>query len=352
MPLEFSAPEKGLSNIRMHFAQSVFVAAMMNSTLVLPNLLPVRQNCNYKFDCHKDFNTMSKLDTFYDVKLITRELARMGVSVEIAESGASHAADMTRTIRFPSDGNTLRARFREMSKDERSTYWTIPGRICCTEVVPTRTSDVSLLRKANKALVASGSVRWLARQVISAMKSLGVTTSLHWRAEEDMVRAHALDKEAYSMHVRNALRNQSAVMVLGESPSRSVIEWMEKEGVHVYTKDSLLPRSKPLRGALDDVRALVDFEVGCRSSVFIGSPFSSFSVMVANIRALNSIAQKNTRMLDVDVVDKLAKIFSIHFPWKDTLSDNPCRQLLKLHPFGRRTTWSCPTIRKRVQRPL
>ena len=65
----------------------------------------------------------------------------------------------------------------------------------------------------------------------------------------------------------------------------------------------------------------VDFELGFKADFFIGSPFSSFSALIAHGRTnahpnTFPFDAERTRMAEIDVADKLANIFAITWPYE------------------------------------
>jgi hypothetical protein len=88
----------------------------------------------------------------------------------------------------------------------------------------------------------------------------------------------------------------------------------------------------------EDARGQVDFEIGVRAPAFIGSPFSSFSVLIAFQRSYHNNANESggsrhlpttTSMIDLDTVGKLGVIFKLQFPYDldESISDHPCAEM-------------------------
>jgi hypothetical protein len=116
----------------------------------------------------------------------------------------------------------------------------------------------------------------------------------------------------------------------------------------------------------EDARGQVDFEIGIRAPAFIGSPFSSFSVLIAfkrsymennNDNANESIGSSHqstttTAMIDLDIASNIAAIFKLQFPYDrdNGMSDNPCADMIQAFDLitiammgcSREASSSCP----------
>ena len=171
--------------------------------------------------------------------------------------------------------------------------------------------------------------------------------------------------------------NRTHVLVLGDQDEAAtrVIELQLGSGVRVHSKATLLG-STVLRGMLsselatmDDAVGMIDFEIGARADRFIGAPFSSFSVMIALKRARRQLPEPPGSRYDVtlapdehspgtlmaagaDTADKLAAIFAVAFPFAAAIPEDPCKELVALHPpYAKAGLASCPmrtfTVAKR-----
>ena len=122
-------------------------------------------------------------------------------------------------------------------------------------------------------------------------------------------------------------------------------------------------------GGYDDLVGMVDLEIARRATAFVGSPFSSFSVVAAALRRVPSgpvdaapsppvvaapstaSAQPLTEMVPVDVVDQLGRVYAMHFPYADEEPEDRCETLAALHDWKKPGgEWSCPTTRLHKKR--
>lgn len=238
--------------------------------------------------------------------------------------------------------------------------------------------------------------------------------AVHWRDEDDfVVEEQDLDRAAYGRVMASAVaslqhRCGGALLLLGEVPTRRLEsirgvlsqarcaepikddDWRDYyskftkqhlirynetcldqedselyEPPRVYTKHSLIDVRRlnwaAEYGGLDDLLAMVDFEIGKRADFFVGSPFSPFSGLVAFSRDVidddreesesfkfddvhdlptgttyegGSDRTTNTVMPpQIDVEDHLAKLFRLQFPHHPSaVSSDPCASLVALSP--------------------
>ena len=141
--------------------------------------------------------------------------------------------------------------------------------------------------------------------------------------------------------------------------------------LRLYSKETLLPRTKwsAWFGGYDDLVGMVDLEVAHRANAFIGSPFSSFSVVAAALRRVPCTAASNcsyalppgappvhfgyteTEMVPVDVSDQLGRVYSLHFPYTDEEPEDRCESLAVLHDWKKPGgDWSCPAAATRLHK--
>ena len=101
-------------------------------------------------------------------------------------------------------------------------------------------------------------------------------------------------------------------------------------------------------GGADDIKGQVDFELAVRADSFVGSPFSSMSVLIAVVRQETRIG--NSVMANIDVRDNMARIFGLQFQYDRRFSttENPCSDLVQAHPAFSRHLSSCPMRRTDV----
>ena len=127
--------------------------------------------------------------------------------------------------------------------------------------------------------------------------------------------------------------------------------------------------SSELLATMDDAVGMIDFEIGSRADRFIGAPFSSFSVMIALKRARRQLPEPPGSRYDVtlapdehspgtlmaagaDTADKLAANFAVAFPFAAAIPEDPCKELVALHPsFAKAGLASCPMRTLRTCHP-
>lgn len=127
--------------------------------------------------------------------------------------------------------------------------------------------------------------------------------------------------------------------------------------------------SSELLATMDDAVGMIDFEIGSRADRFIGAPFSSFSVMIALKRARRQLPEPPGSRYDVtlapdehspgtlmaagaDTADKLAANFAVAFPFAAAIPEDPCKELVALHPsFAKARLASCPVRTLRTCHP-
>ena len=290
---------------------------------------------------------------------------------------------------------------------------------CCTLVVPDSKAAIGRLRQVNAAFlpaprVASRAELVLKRFYSSALyggytrfytrahevsrsnntlaqrkaRSSCVPVAIHWRGQPDMAASsHALDVTAYTLEAARLLRAMPAgsglcLLVLGGASASelatlhaSLTSAFERVGgspgstLRLYSKETLLPRMSWSEwfGGYDDLVGMVDLEIARRVTAFVGSPFSSFSVVAATMRRVSCTvagmcAQQpvpplwvpsqwtpwhysaETEMVPVDVSDQLGRIFALQFPYSDEESEDRCESLATLHDWKKPgEAWSCPT---------
>jgi len=123
-------------------------------------------------------------------------------------------------------------------------------------------------------------------------------------------------------------------------------------GLQVHSKESLQPGMDfgKAFGGNDDAVGMIDLEVARITPVFVGSPFSSLSVVAAALR--HGAERRNghnsesvTEMVLADVGDRLGAIFALQAPYLrggegSVAAADPCAALQELFDFER-PEWSC-----------
>jgi hypothetical protein len=202
--------------------------------------------------------------------------------------------------------------------------------------------------------------------------------ALHWRNDGDFTQntKHQLNSTAYIMATARALGDMRTtlgsalskndtntdidmplhVVVLGDLDS-TVLKNIET-AVHAVSAGSSLDSLPPVNKFVfhsktsllasqhinladispsEDVRGQVDFEIGFSAPAFVGSPFSSFSALIAFQRSYQQIQSSQSRqmaMIDVDTSDRLGAVQELLFPYNHRVSNNPCADIIRqFEPF-------------------
>lgn len=357
------AVRKGLNNQRMRIVQDAVIASLLGAAVELPSVLRTRRRCGYKARCYQDYGGTVPFDAVYDRERVVEGLRRAGICVvdtrgegrapELA--GAPWPATASRLV----PGGDVARRY-----DLRGGVWSLGGEEdCCTKLVVDTRWSLELLTSVNAAFSSARRIRRAAHEVSRNLeKATGragehAAVALHWRADEDFVRsAHGLDPRAYAKAVCGALagvargRSQMKtldVFVLGDA-DRARIRQIDADlrrhwscpRLRLHAKTTLGTEDAALASGPDggdDVKGQVDFELGLRAAAFVGTPFSSFSVLIALARRAEGRA---SLMLDVDVEDQLGRIFALTFPHDpmrrtDAALSSLCRDVIAAHAaFG------------------
>eukprot|EP00635_Sarcinochrysidales_sp_CCMP3193_P004878 CAMPEP_0118913398 /NCGR_PEP_ID=MMETSP1166-20130328/14230_1 /TAXON_ID=1104430 /ORGANISM="Chrysoreinhardia sp, Strain CCMP3193" /LENGTH=802 /DNA_ID=CAMNT_0006852955 /DNA_START=35 /DNA_END=2440 /DNA_ORIENTATION=+ len=353
---------KGLANQRMRIVQDLTVALSLGYAVELPEHVHSRIGCRYELDCAAEYASNVSTWTLYDFDDTVAALERLGLCVS---SGVSAPLPEVAPVTWPRAASELtdvwldlerhkKTRSSSSSRTTTQKWYLAKPTDCCTFVVPDSDVAVDLLRDVGDALVPSEAVRRAATDVATAFfekkkkktnnKSPSVLCAAHWRDDEDMVLSqHRLSRAAYDTKMVKAIRSACGTRVLllgGFSAERLEDIRAMLPGVSIDTKTTLQPTHPFLKAndPYDDVLALVDFELGRQyASVFVSSPFSSFSNQIAFSRMGRGVVD-----VDVDTQTKLGLLWRIQFPTtRDPFAD-PCAALANQWPKSRLSPRSCP----------
>ena len=214
---------------------------------------------------------------------------------------------------------------------------------CCVRLVANTRRSAKLLTRVNAAFAPSRRIAAAVARTEARFRerTAAPLVAIHWRADEDFVQsAHGLSADAAARAACDAIRpfasGHAVVLFLGDldfDRMRTVAKSIDgacggalRRHVAFTTKGKLLEADgglDPWLDTRDDVRGQVDYELGVRADHFIGSPFSSFSVLIALQRP-----SVKTTMLAVDVQDRLGRIFALVFPYGDGAKTHKARQTL------------------------
>lgn len=353
------AVKKGLSNQRMRVIQDLASASSLGYSVTLPSALTSRKGCHYESDCYLDYQASLDFWRVFDREKTLAALSKAGVSVSASTSQGRRSVvaplqwPLTHTQLVAQSGSLRHwVKTEQQQRDEAARPLAVSlsdPRYCCLLIVPDTTAAVIQLARINAALVSAKRTRDHAGMVLRALRSrLAIgsrTCAVHWRDDDDFVVSnHKLDRRAYTTEMVRALTSLEncgdALLVLGDVPTRRLRPLLASFNTssfkRLYTKQSLLKINwtREYEG-WDDILGMVDFELGTRVDSFVGSPFSSFSVLIAvsrgDTRSIPTDSPRNpsgmlTLMPEaIDVDDRLAHLFRIQFPYTwDKIYDDPC----------------------------
>ena len=366
---------KGLNNQRMRIVQDITLATLLGASVELPTHVYSRRKCNDSVRCSTTFERGPSLWDVYDEKRTLETLKNVGVSVVEQKQGydTDSTSQTFRTIsRFwpnaASHLELLHQNFARRCLDNSSvcSFGEHPND-CCLKLIPNTKESIRLLKSVNDAFQSAHKFKIGASKIISSFKKetkQNVTIAIHWRLDEDFVKStvHALTSQKYCEEMLKEIklvsnrisgggglhRNESRIvhlLVLGDSNIGKVMNVLEScSGGNVFyqlhSKETLLLKDGSdnilTEEQFTDVKGQLDFELGLRSDDFIGTPFSSFSVLIAFSRFhssnRNSFNSFRTIMANVDVKDYLGKILMIQFPYSHELEANKvkCTNLVNL----------------------
>ena len=165
--------------------------------------------------------------------------------------------------------------------------------------------------------------------------------------------------------------SRGALLYVYRAPWHSTASGGAPGTMWLYSKESLLPKMRwsAWFGGYDDLVGMVDLEIARRVTRFVGSPFSSFSVVAAALRRVpctvagncsyaqppgatpRSFKSTESEMVPVDVSDQLGRVYALQFPYTDEEPEDRCESLAALHDWKKPGgEWSCPTTRLHKQR--
>jgi len=262
---------------------------------------------------------------------------------------------------------------------------------CCLHLAPDTPASVAMLARINAAFVPHKKFRNISSLVDALFRQASGTTRttvLHWRGDEDFAKSmHQLDVDKYNMAVGRKLRSlfpivskeivpsnvhsrpahdktSAHVLIVGdatvmqtsalEASLQSYVDGFRGNATHIlrlHSKASLLSSAganlTQLLGdaaAYDDVLALIDLQLAVTSNIFLGSPFSSFSVVAAAIRQAGVMLTgqkdhtRHTRMISYDTIDRLSLLLATVLPYSvKTLGTDVCSVLHGTYGWVNRT---------------
>ena len=384
---------KGLSNQRMRIISDIVGAVLIGAAVQLPTMMAGRRSCHFRVECYKTYEPALPLWDVFDQAATLQALRRVGVcimpprhdtpangrTIYVKRPVALHAyRPNVGPLRTPiatshlellaMNGSLVHSEGQPL---ERISFGGSAD--CCVLFVPDSIRARRLFRLVNAAFKPAPALSRLARAVTAHFhEATGGSRmlALHWRAETDMTQSfHALNTTDYVRGVIEVLAKQRQgsgpvhCIVLGdqdEAQTRAITarlgasSWLTLHSKATLIGAARMPRAlATLPSALatfDDFVGMVDFEIGVKADLFIGAPFSSFSVMIALVRAASDAVlphsgasaghgrirrQEETTLMatGADTVDRLGEIFTASFPFRSIRFDpDPCAALLRAHP--------------------
>jgi hypothetical protein len=411
------AVRKGLNNQRMRIVQDILVAAMIGANVELPDMLYGRVGCHYKANCYGNYTQAGTVPIWdvFDQETTLRRLREFGICV-VDPQPQAQARDESDTLRravpllWPMSTSQLSRMIKTHSMwrmDSRiGITWHLGGvEDCCTKILPDSAAAADLLRQINysfePAHIMSVAVQRVERAIIPQSDNQKSNyVAIHWRNDGDFTAiAHQLNSTAYVVAASRALLDMRTtlsiaahmplnVVVLGDMNQTALQAVEDTVNMNAHTvgghaarkrrsllfrchsKMSLVPDMNLTEiSPSEDARGQVDFEIGVRARAFIGSPFSSFSVLIAFTRSYvdNHLTNANegsgdshtpptstSTMIDLDTADNLAAIFKLQFPYDQDngMSENPCADMIRVYPHitkhmmgcSREASSSCPEL--------
>ena len=363
--------------------QDIVIATLLNASVELPTRVHTRRNCHFSnVSCTNIFYEGPSLWDVYDHKRLLALLRFAGVSVvppiryRPMENTSlcfetSFRGPAVPRLHFPVAATRLE-NLTAASFNLTGVTCSFGLFDCCTRLVPDTIKAVELLKAVNFAFQSAQKFRAAALDVISAVNSKTeqhFSVAMHWRLDMDFIlSAHVLSPQDYCIGMLDGIEliinrtssenvdNSSIIdiLVLGDSDVRDVQQILDgcnyrEDHVPIYyklhSKETLLSSDSPVLGDNNtDVKGQLDFELGAQADYFLGSPFSSFSVLIAFYRySAPHHDPSKTVMAEVDVKDKLAKIFEVQFPYSDQLvaAKTKCTTLTEVARFFRAPLKPC-----------
>lgn len=340
--VDIPAVKKGISNQRMRIVQDIAAAASLGLAVRLPDSLTSRRSCHYRSECYLDYRRSVDFWAVFDKEATLAALRPLVTVDETPRPSGESVAPLGWPLAHSRLTGARGAVARWIATTSNSSMYLADPRYCCLLLVPDTTRAVTLLARANSALVSSKRTRDHARDVLASYRSRvprGKTCAVHWRDDDDfVVSEHKLDRERYTQRMVAAIKAVDgdcggALLLLGDVPTvrlRPLLAAMNGIRIHrLFTKQSLMKStnwSHEYQG-WDDLVGMVDFEIGTLVDVFVGSPFSSFSVLIAVARGDTRGPTTAVTVMpqDIDVDDNLARLFRIQFPYSwSVVATDPC----------------------------
>jgi hypothetical protein len=409
------AVRKGLNNQRMRIVQDILVAAMIGANVELPTLLYGRVGCHYQANCYGNYTQAGTVPIWdvFDQESTLRRLHEFGICVVDSKNDTELDKLHKVPLMWPMSSSQLSHMVEtgSMRLDSRiGTRWHLGGvDNCCTKILPDSATAAELLRQINYSFEPSHIVTEAVQRVEHAMPQQSHTNSnkyvaIHWRNDGDFTgNVHQLNSTAYVVAASRALLDMRTtlsiaahmplhVIVLGDLTSAALQDVEDAVNANAnanrvvgrkskrrkkrillfrcYSKMSLVPDMNLAEiSPSEDARGQVDFEIGVRAPAFIGTPFSSFSVLITfkrsymdndyananeSVGSLHQPPPSTTAMIDLDIVGNIAEIFKLQFPYDrdNGMSENPCAEMIRVFDritiemmgCSREASSSCPEL--------
>ena len=350
----------------MRIVQDITIAVLLDVPIVeLPLRVYTRENCDVSsVNCSKIFKKGSLFSNVFDLERTVSMLKMIGVTIQPRSSKEKIESVH---LQWPIAASQLSKMSSKMvSKAQRlcsksDNYCSLADHhMCCTLLIPDTSDAVQILKFVNYAFQSAQTFKDEAAKVIDLFKKKtrqDLVITMHWRLDEDFIESkdHKLSPSEYcegmlgglelllnrtlSHHTTTTttrLTNLVHVIVLGAFEVEKVKTFLDscsmKRNSHpigrlyeFHSKETLLSKSDStiLSGVETDVKGQLDFELGSVSDFFLGSPFSSFSVLIAFYRYSSpNYNPVQTIMAEVDVKDHLARLFEVQFPFSHEFEED------------------------------
>ena len=358
---------KGLNNQRMRIVSDIVGAILIGAAVQLPAKLAARRSCHFRVECYKNYEPVLPIWDVFDEATTLKALKQAGACMAPARRETTTSPVYIKRAR--ADLQYLRTPIAASQLERLAANESLVNgkgqplrRIsfggsgdCCVLFVPDSMKARRLFREVNAAFATAPALSSISRSVLSRFRETtggGRTLALHWRAETDMSQSsHALNIADYVRGVIDLLAKhqqppRTHCILLGdhdEAETRAVAAQLgaASSWLTLHSKATLIGAfraSVPRALAnLDDAVGMIDFEIGAQADLFIGAPFSSFSVMIALARAAASDGRRRQQLTTLmatgaDTVDRLGEIFAAAFPFRSVVHADPCATLIKVHP--------------------
>ena len=330
-----------LASYRMRIIQDITIATLIEVPITLPYRLFIRQ-CHQKNSCA--LTPGPALWEVFDKEQTIPNLRSAGVIIQ-----KQKIKNTTKLVEVPGSWPVAASQLEDLIANYELACICGSSTMCSfgskgddfLKLIPDTDKAMEIVKDVNYAFQSARTFRKLAGYVVPLFmekSSQLLTIVLHWCPEEFLSSIRDLQNRQYFCH--EMLKGMEAAvnrahlnftkkihfLVVGEDvPEVKDIEEMltscdKTKFYELHPIKTLLSKneSQILTNQNFIVQKQLDFEVALRSDVFLGSPFSPFSVLVAYYR-FYSHSNPATIMTKLDVKNHLANLYSVQFPYTTPL---------------------------------